>query len=899
MKSIENLALAAEQTQNTARTALQWLNVRGNRELIGDNAARIERALRLGIVNAGQLTKAARRPMAVAVFGASQVGKSHLISVLARKEEALMARFSGMEKPVNYITSINPDRGKEATGLVTRFTIRPPAASPDGFPVCLRLLSHADLIKILANAYLFDGQPGRYETWPSEDDIKSFLAPFRQDAAATTKSENGLTLEDVWGLEDYFNKTLGEFELSRRLGSYWIVAAEIAPKLPIPRLAEFLSLLWGRHQPISDVYLNLVESLKNLHFSENVFVPFSAIDISNGDHKSILDVETLADIVDRNAAEIDVSMADGRVCVLAKPVITALTAELVINLADNPWPFFDHTDLLDFPGYRTRGLPQSNVEEDETSVKGLARYLAEAPRETMSSLILRGKVEYLFQRYCAEQDITAMLFCVKESNLDVNQLADVAANWIATTHGAKPQDRAGKPPLLFFVLTRFDMHFEKKTSDSVMGLKTRFEGRMMASLIKPFGSSPDSWVQQWSPGEPFRNCFLMRNPNVMNADMFTFDGARELALRDDRKEWLAALRESFIETQYVQQHFNDPVRAFDEMMRINDGGASYIAKSLEPICRPEVKYEQVEFRLTKLNQDLHALLKPFYTTTDLEIRLIEREEVAKSVVNALYNCDERYHRFGSVMAGLMMDNATITDRLYEALIELDRRQPESEEQTQPVARRLRPWEKKDADIDVRKPAQIVTTGRRENQFVSAILSAWVDYLYRQVDNVHFHTETAIDSITLRELADDIVMGAKRLHLQELMAQTIKRVAFVERRDEQISKAALVAEHYLNKFVADLGTSLLDEEDRAQNTHVAPPRIVFDHGPSAYDAEGIGAEPKAYNIDVLEDWSLAYMRLSADNAKCEEGLTIDIEQNAALGAILKKLSDHCPSEVSNV
>ena len=37
-----------------------------------------------------------------------------------------------------------------------------------------------------------------------------------------------------------------------------------------------------------------------------------------------------------------------------RPVVAALTAELVVPLAERPWDSFEHTDLLDFPGARTR-----------------------------------------------------------------------------------------------------------------------------------------------------------------------------------------------------------------------------------------------------------------------------------------------------------------------------------------------------------------------------------------------------------------------------------------------------------------------------------------------------------------------------------------------------------------
>jgi hypothetical protein len=65
-------------------------------------------------------------------------------------------RAAGYLRPeVDFIADINPYGDKEATGLVTRFTVKKPK-TPPGFPVFLRLLTQSDLIKILANSYFSD-----------------------------------------------------------------------------------------------------------------------------------------------------------------------------------------------------------------------------------------------------------------------------------------------------------------------------------------------------------------------------------------------------------------------------------------------------------------------------------------------------------------------------------------------------------------------------------------------------------------------------------------------------------------------------------------------------------------------------------------------------------------------
>ena len=73
--------------------------------------------------------RAAGRKMCAGVFGPSQAGKSYLISALARDAQGtLMARFGGEQH--DFISEINPEGGKESTGLVTRFTMTRPAALP-------------------------------------------------------------------------------------------------------------------------------------------------------------------------------------------------------------------------------------------------------------------------------------------------------------------------------------------------------------------------------------------------------------------------------------------------------------------------------------------------------------------------------------------------------------------------------------------------------------------------------------------------------------------------------------------------------------------------------------------------------------------------------------------------
>ena len=174
------LAAAARGTAEAASEAVTWLA--DNRAKVREEAQAIARDFRKFARRARKLEAAAERPMCVAVFGPSQSGKSYLISALARRgQEPVTAMFDGAA--LDFVRDINPEGGQEATGLVTRFTLRPPSTIP-GHPVALRLLSQTDVIKIFGNTFLEDFDPAEVDI-PSPELVQSHCTKF----AARTGSE--------------------------------------------------------------------------------------------------------------------------------------------------------------------------------------------------------------------------------------------------------------------------------------------------------------------------------------------------------------------------------------------------------------------------------------------------------------------------------------------------------------------------------------------------------------------------------------------------------------------------------------------------------------------------------------------------------------------------------------
>jgi hypothetical protein len=673
---------------------------------------------------------------------------------MGRKGETLTALFDDAARPeVDFIRDINPYGEKEATGLVTRFSIDRPK-TPPGFPVALRLLTQTDVLKILCNSFFFDGDL-ETEPTPSGEDIDRHLAQFAARQAMTYVDV--LREEDIWDVEDYFQRQLRRAE-AKVFAPFWARFASLAPRLALADRADLFSILWGRHKELTALFLTLLESMERLGFAEDAYCPLSAlVPAATG----ILNVETLAGLDQPNADSLDISTG-GKSVALPRPVVTALAAELRMTLKETPWPFFEHTDLLDFPGYRSR------------TPYDLTKYLREAQGNALKELFLRGKVDYLFQRYTAEQELNSMLLCLRPSNLDVTTLPAVIEEWISATHGATPEARRGRPELLFFILTMFDQHLSEKVTDVGVDPIVRFQARLEASLIKPFAKVATAWPLRWTPDEPFKNCFWIRNPNYKAEGVIQYDGDREVAVLPQKVERIAQLREAHARAPEVVRHFRDPMRAFDEVMRLNDGGVSYLAGALEQVCRPGMKQAQARNRMNDLKKRMSEVLVPHYVPTDSEQRVTERTAIAEGVIADFEECVAR-QAFGAFLRGLCVDRGELIDAFYEARLSgalIDAKaEVVAPDETRPAAATRR-----GGLLDLvksngaRSPAPVVggspTTGarartNRNDGFARAALQLWSKSVHETCEDPAFADAIGAPRHALREVATELIATARR------------------------------------------------------------------------------------------------------------------------------------------
>lgn len=852
-----SLAAAARRTAEAAAEAIAWLA--DNRARLREEGPAIARDFRKFARRARKLEAAAERPMCVAVFGPSQSGKSYLISALARRgQEPVRAMFDGTE--LDFVRDINPEGGQEATGLVTRFTLRAPASLP-GHPVALRLLSQTDVIKILGNTFLEDFDPAEVDI-PSPELVQSHCQRFA--ARAGSEPVDRLTEDDVDDLREYFEGLFRGHPLVPALGSaFWSQAVSIAPRLPLAERAEFFSILWNGHEAFTAAARELLAALAALDFADEAFAPLAAL---SPRETSIIDVRTLGMLGDPADGRLPVRTRAGRQAMLPRAALAALVAELTIALRDKPWDFFEVTDLLDFPGARSR-----------EKLTQPARFLAQKGK--LPGLFLRGKVAYLYQRYCAEQEITAMLLCIGPSNQEVRTLPRMIKDWVDGTLGATPEERARHRNALFLVLTKFDTEFEEKKG-ATEGTGSRWSIRLNASLLDFFGKEHD-WPRNWAAGAPFANTYWLRNPNVAAKHILDYDEeGREVGIRASEAARIARLRAEFLANEDCRRHFADPARAWDAAMTLNDGGISYLAESLRPVCDPAIKRGQIAARLEALRNDMAARLRPYWHSGDLAAELAKRREQARVINRALVACAAA-QGFGRLLRSLQVTPEELTSAWW-------RMQTEPSEET-PVGARVGEAEYLAELGDLVAPAADAAHGARDafERFAEIATAEWLEKMHRAAVAPEMAEQLKLPREAATALVAEIAAGARRTGLSARIAARLKEAAsYRQKLSESAAKPVMVAEAMINRYVYTLGYADLPLEARPRAGRTDRP--VFAPRPPVEGLPRLGPQPEPYDKQFHVDWISAFARLVEENAAAPGGEEVDVVQNARLGSILGAL-----------
>ena len=879
-----------------AGEAIRWIgDVRRSAPRLDNEADDLILSLRRVRNTARRLGGVSGLPMTVGFFGLSQAGKSYLISTLAAGVNGKLETDFGGNR-LDFLTHVNPPGGgKEATGLVTRFsrTARP---GPDDFPLELKLFGEVEVAKVLANSFFNDFNTEKVLYRFDETAIRQLLKELGK--RRQLKPVPGVSEDDVVALWDYLQ---GSFpaSLGGLAGYYWPAAVELAPWLAVEDRTRLFSIFWGEINELSEAYLSFARTLSSLGNADRVFAPLDALvrqtDKGLSQADSIMNVDMLERLGKDSDKRIGVRpFIDGE---LRAPVelslaqLAALTVELVFPLVEpTSEPLFEQVDLLDFPGYRGR----LSVE----SLDDVRRAVSSDEASPVAQLILRGKVAYLFERYTDSQEMNVLIVCTPSNKQsDVTAVGPVLTRWIDKTQGSKPEERALRKPGLLWAITMFDMRIgsDLDKGEDLLRLGWGSGGMMKMTMLERFGQY--TWLQEWTAGQPFDNTFLVRKPR-MKVTFLNVQGGEETGISAAAQDSLALMRSTFGEDETVQRHVNQPLQAWDAMLELNDGGMGRISQYLRGVALREVKLERIGEQLDDVLHLLDSRLGHWFQAEGAG-ELEKKRKLAKQIFDAVWP--------RRILLGELLQKMQLPDDLVRGLYlragddePLAVASDAGNGAATGGALNLGDGLTHDDGFDLfgdSEPAAVssasaapLRSSGSDARFAQAVLREWIGHLRHLPEDVRLMTYLGFAKPAVEALVDEIITAASRLDLQTRLLRAIVSTEQIGTKREQLAgRQVLTAKTVLGDFIGWLSFIEMPVElrpdsriERGAKLFQAPPVIVPGKLPQ------LPAQSLEHTRNYVGDWLVALTKIAEDNAGHSAGREITPEQNEALGKVLATL-----------
>ena len=211
----------------------------------------------------------------LAVYGESQIGKSYFMKELFKDKESnkFYLKFKAPQtrydtffdgEYLDFLARVNPDGGKESSGIVTRFTISKDSQKPDA-QISVKFLRQVDIAMILIDTYTLDIKEGKGSLDKYEySEIVTIL-----NELSLHKVDNeidGMNESDVVDFKYYLNKHLRS-DRHRTIELFndnkiWDNIIILLPRIPYDKRYKIFELLWGKVSVLTEVFNKLSEVLK-------------------------------------------------------------------------------------------------------------------------------------------------------------------------------------------------------------------------------------------------------------------------------------------------------------------------------------------------------------------------------------------------------------------------------------------------------------------------------------------------------------------------------------------------------------------------------------------------------------------------------------------------------------
>ena len=603
---------------------------------------------------ASSLYTSAKVPVAAAVYGPSQVGKSLFVGQVLRPHSENYCPIGGDEthgppayfKELSFDTDLNPQCGSnEATALVTRFTTKDrigAGVSPD-YPVMVRALTRVEWLRVLARGFHVECKTPA-TTWQQGE-----LEELFDDLA---HNHSGTEVDRKWRMD-----ILDAYSYMRDVDRRGFQAKEailngLLSRFPLNEegyVACAAALFWDNWQSLTNLFIRISNFLNRITLGDHdpaIFSHWAGV-------RFLLDSQRAKVHERRNSkvwqkvdwADFHLVEKDKYFVLDYRPGSGSGTEELetiqagMLELAmpvlphrlNDDWRrVIEQMDFLDIPGMRAgrQGAEQGK------------RTTADTLEEQME-IVKRGKVAYLFERYTDELQIQTLLLLSRGGNLEVtSQMKHHIDKWGRARYGEKawPTRVRDEVPALFVGMTGLDEEFRNRDEYADKGL---YENRL-GQLVDALGPVMNDFGGR---GKAFTNTYPIRYPG-------TWDTNDEQRQKEDPEKWVRA-RAAFMASEMVRTYSKAPELRWDTAMRDDDGGLSLISAGIRGVTTAEDKQNQLNKEIQEVQNRLLQLSRDWVVDPDANVDRRKRIAAARKVLDWLASNEELvYYRVHALQESL-------------------------------------------------------------------------------------------------------------------------------------------------------------------------------------------------------------------------------------------------------
>lgn len=880
-----------------------------------------------------------KRP-SIAIFGQSQVGKSYLVQNLAKpfNSKYLKIKVGQGIDDINFLTEMNPDGGKESTGLVTRFTTKEVEEDKD-FPFKIDFFSQLDIAAVFINAFWSDLKDFDESVYDIEKEELKIL----WNELSENKRQPGATDDEVYFFQEYVLEHFKDSPLIRELvkaGYFTDLIAKLS-FVPYDRRWEILHFLWGQNSFFTHQFKKLSEGIRELDFEKNGRVGLSALTPNT---ETILDVERVREILDKqNQVFLEIKLKDGRKVKLLRSIVSILTKEVQLQLSksfaeDEPQAFLNHSDLLDFPGSKSREKIPLNVFNNNSTEQKL-------------QLLIRGKVSYLFDSYTNKLGVSTLLYCMDNNPPEEKEAPNRLYKWLEKYVGKNKEDRTltlsktkeilndakeevdTVSPLLV-IFTKFNVEIDKVLPGKENSIEThdskwqaRFKENFLDFMQRPVD---DKWLVNWTKDQAnFKFVFPIRDPLYSQSTFEGFDSiGKEERIRPEREIAMQALETSFTGSKIVNDHTLSSTTIWDEICSPNGTGIRFLSKNLQNSAHPIVTETRLTLELERIQKELMDLLIPYQVSGNLSEDLKKaKKKGAVAFASLVKLANKPNEPLSGILSELVVSDTELWNLLYDLVFGIQNN-PNGNEVSNPEINITEAFEDMGVVLepgmskeDIWRQLEDVYSGlekqvieeiiydlleiriddlmlliapedessEAEGKIAELMISYWADKLTsKSLDEKLFNSVNEKEQEVFRGLLAEIIKGRERFNLSRKISEFIKNIKSGSISSEDIDLVASCGASILNKFMFSAGWTFAEEEKKPE---IRPSdTIIFSEYGEKYETTNIDYS-RSNNKHFFKQWSTGVKELYEENVRYSYDVPdrdLDVQANQKLDNIIKEL-----------